>query len=244
MRKGMWVGFTLLAAVLTGCEYGPHVEGNGNLVHEERPVADFVELEVNDGIEVRVKVEPGAPTQVRLVGDENLVELIRTEHAGRDRLHVYFDDDDVGHWDSRNPLRAELTVSRLESVVRSGGSTMDVFGTLDARSFRVTASGGGHLRVSGLEAEDLDLQLSGGAEAILEGAATRVTSVTSGGSMVRARELSAREASLTSSGGGDVVMRVSGSLEVTASGGSDVHIIGQPAVRSRQLSGGSELTFE
>ncbi len=242
MRKGVWVGFTLLTVVLAGC--GPHVEGSGRLVHEERQTADFVELEVNDGIEVVVRVEPGEPTQVRLVGDDNLVALIRTEHAGRERLHVYFDDGEVGHWESRNPLRAEVTVPRLESVVRSGGSTMDVFGTLDSESFRVTASGGGWLRVSGLATAHLDLQLSGGAEATLEGAATRVESAISGGSVIRARELSARDATLTTSGGGDVVMRVSDTLEVTASGGSEVHILGQPTVRSRQLSGGASLTFE
>lgn len=159
-NQGLWVRFALLAAVLSGCVRGPYMEGSGRFIEEERPTADFVKLEVSEGLEVRVRVEPGQPTQVRVVGDDNLVALVRTEHSGGDRLRVSLPEEDVGEWDSRHPLRAELTVPRLEAVVRSGGSTVDVGGTLDSESFRVSASGGGRLRVSGLDTAGLDLDLA------------------------------------------------------------------------------------
>ncbi|MFP2910931.1 head GIN domain-containing protein [Pyxidicoccus sp. 3LFB2] len=243
-NQGLWLGFTLLAAVLSGCMDGPYVEGSGRLIEEERPVADFVKLEVEDGIEARVRVEPGQPAKLRVTGDDNLVELVRTEGFGGNRLRVSFREHAVGDWDSHNPLRVELTVPRLESVVRSGGGTMDVAGTVDAESFEVDVSGGSRLRVSGLDTARLEVEMSGGSQVILEGEATHVTSTHSGGSVLHGRELSAREAHLTSSGGSVVSMRVSDALEVTASGGGRVNIIGQPAVRSKELSGGATLTFE
>ncbi|MCP3137740.1 head GIN domain-containing protein [Pyxidicoccus xibeiensis] len=222
----------------------PYVEGSGHVVVEERQTSDFKGLVVEDGIEAVVIVEPGQPTQVRLVGDDNLVALLRTESRYGDELRVHFAPGDVGAWDSRNPLRVEVKVPRLESVTRSGGGVMDIGGTLDSESFSLTASGGGKLRVSGLDTHDLDLVLSGGVDVTLEGEATEVTSVMSGASTLRARELSAHEATLQCSGGGDIQLRVSDTLQLSASGASKVRIVGQPTVLSRELSGSSSLTFE
>lgn len=59
-------------AVLTGCG-GPHVEGSGQQVTEERQATDFVWLEVRNGIETIVVVDPTQPLKVRVVGDDNLV---------------------------------------------------------------------------------------------------------------------------------------------------------------------------
>ncbi|MFP2926557.1 head GIN domain-containing protein [Pyxidicoccus sp. 3LG] len=243
-RYGVWAGLTLLAAVITGCVDGPYVEGSGRLVAEQRQTPDFVGLEVGDGIEARVVVDPEQPVQVVLVGDDNLVALMRTELLSRDRLRVFFQPGEVGEWDSPNPLRVEVTVPRLESLNHSGGGDMDIRGALDSESFSLTASGGGRIRVSGLDTEHLDLSTSGGVDVTLEGEATEVKSVMSGGSLLRARELSAREATLRCSGGTNVSMRVSDTLRVQASGGGTVRIVGQPQVSSRELSGGASLTFE
>jgi hypothetical protein len=71
-----------------------------------------------------------------------------------------------------------------------------------------------------------------------------VTTELSGGTRLVAREFTASEASLQSSGGGSTVMKVSNALRVEASGGSEVRIVGRPAVLSQDMSGGSTLTFE
>jgi hypothetical protein len=235
---------SLWVVLVVGCGLGPGVRGSGHSVEEERQTPDFVVLEVSDGIDATVVVDPTRSRQVRLVGDDNLVALVRTELEGANTLRVFFRLEEVGHWSSPNPLRVEVTVPRLEALGRSGGSTVDLSGTITSESFSLTASGGGTVRARGLATGTLFLHASGGTDVTLSGQAHRVQSELSGGGTLRAREFSAREATLESSGGGETVMRVSESLRVEASGGGEVHIVGRPAVHAQDLSGGSTLTFE
>lgn len=244
--RGLWVGLSLAVVAFTGCGFGfgPQVTGSGHLVQETRETPDFAVLQVEDGIEATVVVDANQPKSVRLVGDDNLVALVRTFREGSNTLRVYFRQEDVGGWSSSNPLRVEVTVPSLEALSRSGGGTVDVSGNVNHPAFDLEASGGGTVRVRGLATESLSMDMSGGVDVTLAGSATRVTSNLSGGSTMKARELSVREATLNSSGGGSTAIRVSDSLRVTASGGGQVLIIGRPSVLSQELSGGSTLSFE
>ncbi len=242
-NRGQWLGVFLWVLALTGCGQGTGVQGDGLLVNEERPVADFVALQVEDGIEARVVVEPSAARGVRVVGDENLVTRLRTEVEGGRKLRVYFPAPEVSTWFSDHTPRVEVTMPTLEAVSISGGGHADVAGMLTA-PFSLDTSGGATVVMRGLATESLSLEVSGGGEVTLEGSATRVTIDLSGGSELKARWLSVRDATLHSSGGGSTWMQVSEALSVSASGGSQVRILGRPWLRSQELSGGSKLTFE
>ncbi|WP_375771668.1 DUF2807 domain-containing protein [Archangium gephyra] len=246
VSRGLWAGMSLLVVALSGCGFGPQVQGSGQLVQEERQVPGFVTLSVEDGIETTVVVDPNQPRKVRLVGDDNLVALMQTELQGTGLLSVHFRQQDVGSWRSNNPLRVEVTVPELQQLSHSGGGVVDVSGTVAgiSGSFTLAVSGGGTAKVRGLETASFSLEVSGGGEVTAEGRSTRVRSTMSGGSLLRARELFVQEAELTSSGGGSTEMRVSDTLRVTASGGGAVRIAGQPTVLAKDLSGGSTLDFE
>ncbi|HEX5744635.1 MAG TPA: DUF2807 domain-containing protein [Archangium sp.] len=224
VSRGLWVGMSLLVAVM-GCGLGPQVQGSGTLVQEERQVPEFVSLDVEDGIESVVVVDPSQPRKVRVVGDDNLVRLMRTDVVGTGTLSVHFRMEDVGSWRSSNPLR------------------VDVSGSIGA-PFTLEASGGGSVKVRGLDTGLFSQDVSGGADVTVEGRATRVESTMSGGSVLRARDFSVEEAALISSGGGSTEIRVSNALRVEASGGGAVRIIGRPTVLQEDLSGGSTLRFE
>jgi hypothetical protein len=45
----------------------------------------------------------------------------------------------VGGWHSDNPLRAEATVPKLESIAVSEGGSVDLIDTLDAPAFELDA---------------------------------------------------------------------------------------------------------
>jgi hypothetical protein len=242
-HRGHWLGMSLLVVLLTGC--GPDLTGSGHVIEEERQTPYFAAIALDDGIGATIVVDPSQPAKVRLVGDDNLVERLRTEVSTDDNtLHIHFPHDEVGGWHSDNPLRAEVTVPELESLASSAGSSVDVSGTVGATTFSLEASGGSQVRLRGLDTESLTLVQSGGADVTLEGYAHQLTSTLSGGSRLRARQLSTEEAALTSSGGSTTDLQVSDFLNVTASGGSTVTIIGRPTVRSEDLSGGSTLRFE
>ncbi|MCK8503143.1 MULTISPECIES: head GIN domain-containing protein [Myxococcus] len=237
-------GLALLAAAwLSGCGFGHHLEGSGHSIEESRTTPVFDRLEVEDGIPAHVQVDPTRPHSVLIIGDDNLVARMRTDHDG-DRLRVHFGGHGSVGWDSPNPLRVEVVVPSLEALERSGGGRTDVTGHVDANHFSVSASGGGAVLVRELRAESVALSLSGGAYALLEGEARRMRLDLSGGSEVYAAKLASREAALESSGGGMASLRVSDTLRVSASGGSHVRVFGRPEMLKEDLSGGSSLTFE
>lgn len=242
VHRWRWVVLSSLVALAAGCGW-PEAVGSGHVVTEERQLSEFMALEVSDGIESTVVVDEAQPGQVRVVGDDNLVADVLTEQTVSGTLSVHFRDH-LGGWSSPNPLRVEMTVPRLESISSSGGGTVDLGGTLSASSLQISSSGGGTVRARGLATESLTLEMSGGGDVTLAGQAYRVTSSLSGGSLLHARDLYARDASLSSSGGGSTVLRVSDTLRVSASGGSEIHIVGRPEALSTELSGGSTLTFE
>jgi hypothetical protein len=217
VRSGWALGMTLLVAALTGC--GAQIEGSGRIVGETREVPEFTSIELSDGISANVLV--GFDQGLRVAGDDNLVPLVKTE-VRNGRLQVFLPDS-VESWSTENDLWVEVAVPRLESLTRSAGSAVKVSG-LDEDIFTLDASGGGHVE--------------------LTGRAATVTAELSGGTQLLARDFAATDATLRSSGGGSTVMQVSTTLSVEASGGGDVRIIGQPTVRTQDLSGGSTLTFE
>ena len=242
-HRSRWAGLSLLVALVAGCGLS-NVEGSGKFITDERTTDDFRALDVSDGIDATVVVDSTQPTHVRILGDDNLVQRVRTLVAQDGTLHVDFRDKNGAGWTSFNPLRAEVTVPRLESLTRSGGGEVDLSGVISAPTFLLSASGGGTVKAQGLAVQQLNVDLSGAVVTTLAGQANRIKSSTSGGVVMNARELSAQEASLVSSGAGSTVLRVSDSLSVSASGGVEVHILGRPSVVAQDLSGGATLTFE
>ncbi|AKJ01506.1 putative autotransporter adhesin-like protein [Archangium gephyra] len=247
ISRGLWVGMSWLVVAVMGCGGGHQVEGSGRLVQEDRQVPEFTSLIVDDGIETTLVVDPDQPRKVRMVGDDNLVRLVRTELAGTAGLViVHFPPGYLGSWSSRNPLRVEVTVPELRQLSCRKGGPVDVSGHVVGidRAFTLQLSEGGTARVRGLDTGSFFLDVRDGGDVTVEGRATRMESAMSGGGVLRARELSVSGATLLSSGGGSTELRVSGSLSVTASGGGAVRIIGRPMVLQQNLSDGSTLSFE
>ncbi len=243
-KAGAWAGAVLLAVALSACSAGPFVEGNGERVEEARRTPSFEEVHVSDGIAAIVVVDPEQPHGVVVEGDSNLVALMRTDVHSRGRLRVQFLSEDVGHWESENPLRVRVTVPTLRGFERSGGGAVSLSGTMAAPYFRLVTSGGGRIRAEGLAVERMTMETSGGAEVTLAGHAAVLDSEMSGGGKLYGAGLRVADARLESSGGGSTELQVVDTLRVEASGGGNITIIGTPVVVERDLSGGSTLRFE
>jgi len=245
---GTQAGLALLAAGLsTGC-VDLYLEGSGRFIEEERPTASFERLEVEDHIQVHIVVDPAQAPRLRVVGDDNLVERLRTDFerdGDADTLRVYFPGLELRGWESENPLRVDLVTPRMRGVSCSDGSRVDVLGAFEAERFGLSASGGCQAWLRDfVAAAQVDVSLSGGAEAIVEGTVERATASLSGGSALKARALQASEAELESSGGSTAVIGVNQTLRVSASGGSRIRVLGGPRVLQESLSGGSTLILE
>ncbi len=148
-----WVAMLGLIA-LTACG----TVGSGDVVTEDRTVGSFDSLDISEGIEVELTVDPGASPSVVLHFDDNLLDQVVTELRG-DTLVIEFEGmlSIVGgdRW-------VEVVADSIESIEVSGGSDLRGSGTVDGYELRV--SGGSDVDLGDLEARSVEIDVSGGSD--------------------------------------------------------------------------------
>lgn len=153
------VGLVVLAVTLGLMVVACGTVGSGDLVTESRSVGSFDGLDVSEGINVNLLVDPGAVPSVSVTFDDNLLSKLVTEVRGG-TLVIEFDGS-VSILGSGRFV--DVTVDSLDSIEVSGGADLNGFGT--ATDYRLSASGGADVDLAGLEAANVEVDISGGANA-------------------------------------------------------------------------------
>lgn len=197
------------------------VRGNGNVEKQERSMGDFTGIEVRSGIDLIVM--QGDRTNVVIETDENLQEYIITE-VESGILKIY--------------------VKKNSRIYKS--SAMDAHVTVNQLN-RLSVSGGGDVQSQGLiNADDINIALSGGGDLQFDLKATRAKCAVSGGGDVSLdADIGELKASL--SGGGDLYFDGDlGLLDLSMSGGGDAKIDGGNGADGViiSMSGGGDLVVE
>jgi hypothetical protein len=163
-----------LALVAAGCG----VIGSGDLVAEAREVGSFDNLDISEGINVQLVVDPGAVPSVSVYYDDNLLDKVITEVRG-DTLTLEFDGSVTVTGSGRF---VDVVVGDLGEIEISGGADLEGTGTVDG--YRLTASGGADVDLSDLVAETVEVDASGGADVRVHASAS-IDGEASGGADVR-----------------------------------------------------------
>lgn len=163
------MGVVVLA---TGCR--DQVEGSGQSMTEQRDVEPFTELSVRGAVQAQVRI--GQPQSVSLIGDDNVIRVIKTE-VRDDRLAV----EPEKSYNSNLPLRLEIVVPDLDWVAVSGASTVQVSGS--AGEVDAEASGASRTRLQDLSAREAEVDATG-ASTIEVTVSERLTGSASGASTV------------------------------------------------------------
>lgn len=164
----------LLGSVTVACSV---ITGSGEIVTVDRSLDGFSRIDVSDGLAVELQIEAGANHSVQVRYDDNLVDQIITR-VSDGTLVVEYD----GNVNFSGSGRAVLVVMpSLDGLSASGGSAITASG--DAASYSIDASGGSAINTSALQANDVTVDVSGGAAVQLLAAAS-VTGEASGGAAV------------------------------------------------------------
>ncbi|GAA4003015.1 hypothetical protein GCM10022408_13150 [Hymenobacter fastidiosus] len=137
-------------------------------------------------------------------------------------------------------MRVYVTCPRLTALTVSGGSDARGQTPFTTGELRLSASGGGDIRLA-LTATTLTSSASGGGYIYLTGKATHQRVSASGGSDYHGFALRSTTADVHASGGSDVEVAVDGELSADMSGGSRVRYKGSARVLKAHASGGSGL---
>jgi hypothetical protein len=233
------VAFFLAVAGMMGACSLTILEGSGVELVQLRKVEGFARVLAEKGVEVRIELSDAE--QVTVSGDDNLVDRITTEVVG-DVLQVSLVSDEGMIINNTLPLFVMVRTPGLLEVRADAGSSVSVF-DLVGEKLDLLINGGSNLLAEGLAITGLIVAAEGGSSVEASGSATRATVLAGGGSSVDLANLETVDMEVEVSGGSNATVNVSGSLVITASGGSTVEHSGDPdSVELKDISGGSSVT--
>jgi hypothetical protein len=192
-------------------------KGSGNLKTEQRSLNNFTGVKAGGAVEVSVNAS--ADYSVEVTADDNLIHDVITK-VEDGVLHISMNDDD--HYTNAT-VRIKIGMPKLESL--------DIHGASDAK-------------VSNVKTDNLKLHASGASKIDISGTATNVKSEVSGASDLTAKSLIAEDLIIKCSGASKATVQATNTLNIHASGASDVTYIGKPKNLTRESSGASDISEE
>lgn len=198
---------------------GPMVIGSGKGIVQPRDlVGSFDSLEVTGsaGIDVR----RGDRCTIEVHGEDNLVDFLETELVGS-TLQVGIKRG--VNFTSHLPLKVVATAPAVREV---------------------DLSGSGDVRLSGLDQDELRVELRGSGDVVADGRASTVSLALQGSGDIDTRRLQARKATIKLHGSGDVRVFASEEAKVRLHGSGDVTVKGRPKVRDSKVAGSGDIDFD
>ncbi len=208
----------------------------GVMVERSYEITGFDRIQASHSFDVIVT--QGDVFSVALTVDESAVQYLDVRKTGEDTLRLSLDSANNYSINKNLSLIATITLPALRGIELSGASTAEISGfeagdSLDAQMSGASTLGGAII------AGDVSLNLSGSSRALLSGSAQDITLQVSGASVAELMEFDAQNVTAQVSGSSRVQVRMSGTLDVQASGSSEVIYTGDVTLGEIETSGGS-----
>ena len=227
----------LLALALAGCELriGPAdvVQGSGNVKTESREVQGFDRVEVA-GVG-SLTIAQGTAEALTIQAEDNLLPRLRST-VENGTLHLGpGPGTQVG---PTKPIRYDLKVKQLRAIALSGAPDATAAG-LNADKLDLDVSGAGRMNLAHVTANTIAVHISGEGAVTVSGQTPQQTVSISGAGRYEAADLASQRATIDISGAGNCAVRASERLSATISGAGHVTYTGSPAVEAHVSGAGS-----
>ncbi|MEX0273709.1 MAG: head GIN domain-containing protein [Flavobacteriaceae bacterium] len=232
----------LIALFLGSCgfdikvsDFGPGEKGNGTIIEENRPITgEFKEISAQEGIDVYVTQADDFAITVE--ADENIVDLIGTDiKNGKLRVHAI---ENIG----RATKKVYVSLPEITELTASSGAGLRSETPLTVQDLDIDMSSGANVRLE-VAADHLNLDASSGANANLSGKAVQAEFDVSSGANVNAVKLNAQQCRAEASSGANMSIHVDQSLTADASSGGNISYAGNPSVSKKKSVSGSVTKY-
>lgn len=218
MRK--LLGLAISAVILAGCDMnlnihggGPQVVGSGKVGTISRKVGSFKSVSLEGSIDADVTI--GRASDAQISGDDNLINLVKTEIKG-DTLHIYLKEN----YTTKHPIKVTVSATALVEA---------------------SIAGSGDLKVNSYRGSDLKLSIAGSGDISVAGSADALSASIAGSGDMNLYGLKVAKAKVDVAGSGDVNVSVSDSLNANIAGSGDIHYKGHPRV-TKSVAGSGDVS--
>lgn len=209
------------------------VRGNGEVVERAYEVEGFSKVSLS--IPGKLEIVQSDHEALVVEAESNLLEYIEINTSGN---HLEIDARRGYGLEPTRGLTFKLTVKDLEEVeLSSAGET--VMDGLQTDNLYLSSSGVGNFILDNLQAQRVEVQISGSGSASISGQADRVTVDISGAGSFTGGDLHVNDAEVNISGLGKASLWVDDSLDSNISGAGSITYYGDPRVYENTSGAGS-----
>jgi len=195
---------------------------------------NFSKVEAGNGM--LVNISQSSSYSIEINAEQEDFEFLKVEKRGN-TLEIYIDKN---NYRRHGDIKVKIQMPSLTGIDLSGGAQAKL--SMDIKdSFSGDFSGGSGLS-GNLSCSDINLEISGGSEIKLTGKASDFTADASGGSIFHLKEFVVKDVNADLSGGARLEIKMNGTLNVDASGGSRVVYYGNARIGQTDFSGGSGIS--
>jgi hypothetical protein len=198
-------------------------------------ITHFENLEIS--ISADVSLSQGEAS-LQINGDAKDLEEITVAQEGNT---VVIKSKNKSFFGNHGRVKVQISMPEIKKLSFSGSVELIAAGTIHADELSIHTSGSSKLEFRALELNSGDISASGSGEIILAGtkSAKNLEFHCSGSTNIQARGLLVENVDIHVSGSGDAEVNCSKTLNVSASGSSDVVYWGNPKVNSSVSGSGS-----
>lgn len=227
----------LSIALLAGsCRFvtGEKVSGNGNVKTEDRSQTGFKGIETHGSFDLYVS--SGAANSVKIEAEENLLPYIETYMDG-DILMI---DTKDGFWlRPKRSVKIFVTAPDYYKIKSEGsGNIIGENKIVGTGKLDLGVSGSADIKME-VDAPEIDADLTGSGNLIINGQTKVFHSSVSGSGNIRAYDLKAEDTKVRIAGSGNADVYASVSLDVSVAGSGDVRYKGDAKVSSNIAGSGN-----
>jgi len=230
------LGYMMAVLVLASCTFPMGVVGSGHTATIEKNLEGFTKVSV--GSAFAVNITSSDTYKVTITVDDNLQKYLVVA-VTEDTLRIGFQPG-VNLNMRNDTVRAEIAMPRLEGLELNGASRGTVTGFRSDASLALELSGASTL-AGDIQAGDVQMQLSGASKATLKGSGGALRLEASGASRADLAEFPTEDTQVEVSGASSATVNVDGTLDVNASGASQVRYLGSPTLGRIEVSGASSV---
>jgi hypothetical protein len=205
-----------------------------------RQVPDFHAIHVSTGIHLFLTQGTVKGVAVSATAPEYR-ERIQTE-VKNGVLHIYYDTDKWKWFDlHEKELIVYVSCVTLDGLEASSGAKVEVDGMLKSDNFTMEFSSGAKFKGK-VQASDLKVEQSSGAQSTISGTAGRLQASATSGSHLHGYDLVAGVCDANANSGGGIEISVEKEMDVSAHSGGKIRYQGAGVIKEVHTSSGGSVT--
>ncbi|WP_163709057.1 head GIN domain-containing protein [Mangrovibacterium lignilyticum] len=224
----------LAITISTSCSTDEKIEGNHQLTTEDRATSDFNQVVMSGSF--NVYIAPGNEHSVTVRAESNLIDYIETDLTGK-TLHIKSSDN--VSLQNNLPMEIHVSCPEVHSLELEGSGSIEA-GHFENDLFYIDLIGSGIIS-SSVNADKLQIRLSGSCQIIIEGECNQSDMMIIGSGLISSFKLEQDTCLASIEGSGIMKVDVSDLLDVLIDGSGVVLYQNAPEIRS-SINGSGSVT--